>query len=142
MRLALQQAHKSLGNTKENPAVGCVIVKNNHVISSGFTSINGRPHAEYNAINSSKVNLKDSELYVTLEPCSHYGKTPPCVNSIIKNKISKVFFSIHDPDLRSFNKSSDKLTKEGIYVNNGILKKEIKLFYRSYLKSKKGFFFN
>ena len=69
MSLALQQAQKSLGNTKENPAVGCVIVKNNHVICSGFTSINGRPHAEYNAINSSIVNLKDSELYVTLEPC-------------------------------------------------------------------------
>ena len=139
MRLALQQAQKILGNTLNNPAVGCVITKKGHVISVGYTSSNGRPHAEQNAIVCSKINPKNSQLYVTLEPCSHYGKTPPCVNSIIKNKISKVFFSIHDPDLRSFNKSSDKLTKEGIYVNNGILKKEIKLFYRSYLKSKKGF---
>ena len=83
MKLALQQATKSLGNTKENPAVGCVIVKNNHLISAGHTSINGRPHAEQNAMNFAKVNPQNSELYVTLEPCSHYGKTPPCVKSII-----------------------------------------------------------
>jgi len=84
MSLALQQAHRTLGNTGSNPAVGCVIIKDNHAISAGHTSINGRPHAEYNAINLSKINLKDSELYVTLEPCSHYGKTPPCVKTIIK----------------------------------------------------------
>ena len=82
MKLALDQANINLGNTKVNPAVGCIIVKNDHVISSGFTSIKGRPHAEQNAINLSKTNLKNSELYVTLEPCSHYGKTPPCIKSI------------------------------------------------------------
>ena len=103
MRLALQQATKSLGNTKKNPAVGCVIVKNNHLISAGCTSIGGRPHAEQNAINFSEINPQNSELYVTLEPCSHYGKTPPCVKSIIESKIKKVFFSIKDPDPRSFN---------------------------------------
>ena len=137
MRLALQQAQKVLGNTKKNPAVGCIITKNNHVISVGCTSINGRPHAEQNAIDFSKISHKNSQLYVTLEPCSHYGKTPPCINSIIKEKIKKVFFSISDPDPRSFNKSTSKLMKKGIYVNNGVLKKEINLFYRSYLKNKK-----
>ena len=136
MRLALQQAYKSLGNTKENPAVGCVIVKDNHVISAGFTSINGRPHAEYNAINLSKINLKDSELYVTLEPCSHYGKTPPCVKTIIKKKIKRVFFSIKDPDPRSHNKSTKQFKESKIRVKNGILGFDIKNFYRSYLKSK------
>ena len=105
MNLALQQAHKSLGNTKSNPAVGCIITKNNHVISAGYTSIYGRPHAEYNAINLSKTNLKDADLYVTLEPCSHYGKTPPCVQTIINKKIKRVFFSVKDPDTRSYNKS-------------------------------------
>ena len=126
MSLALQQAHKSLGNSKENPAVGCVIIKNNHVISSGFTSINGRPHAEYNAINSSKVNLKDSELYVTLEPCSHYGKTPPCVKTIIKKKIKRVLFSVKDPDPRSYNRSTKQFKKRKIKVRNGILSFDIK----------------
>ena len=77
MKLALDQASKTLGNTNENPAVGCIIVKDNNVISAGFTSINGRPHAEQNAINFCKNNISNSYLYVTLEPCSNYGKTPP-----------------------------------------------------------------
>ena len=120
MNLALKQAKINLGNTKENPAVGCIITKNNCVISSGYTSINGRPHAEQNAINFSKKSLNNSELYVTLEPCSHYGKTPPCVNSIIKSKIKKVIFSIKDPDPRSFNKCAKKLISRGINVINGV----------------------
>ena len=136
MGLALDQAKRILGNTRKNPAVGCVIVKDQHVISAGYTSIYGRPHAEQNAINFSKINLKNSELYVTLEPCSHFGNTPPCVNSIIKSKIKKVIFSINDPDPRSFNKCSKKLKSNDIHVINGILKNEIKIFYRSYHKSK------
>ena len=137
MGLALDQAKRTLGNTKKNPAVGCVIVKNHHVISAGYTSIYGRPHAEQNAINFSKIALKNSELYVTLEPCSHYGKTPPCVNSIIKSKIKKVIFSIKDPDPRSFNKCAKKLKSRGIIVINEVLKDKIKFFYKSYLKSRK-----
>ena len=137
MGLALQQAKRTLGNTKKNPAVGCVIVKNRHVISAGYTSIYGRPHAEQNAINFSKIALKNSELYVTLEPCSHYGKTPPCVNSIIKSKIKKVIFSINDPDSRSFNKCAKKLKSRGITVINEVLRDKIKFFYKSYLKSRK-----
>ena len=92
MRLALHQARKVEGCTKTNPAVGCIITKYNQVISAGYTSINGRPHAEQNAINLSKINLKNSQLYITLEPCSHYGKTPPCVQKIIRHKIKKVYF--------------------------------------------------
>ena len=136
MGLALQQAKKVLGNTKDNPAVGCLIVKNNHIISASSTGINGRPHAEVNAIKFSKINLNKATLYTTLEPCSHYGKTPPCVNSIIKNKIGKVIFSLHDPDKRSFKKSFKKLNKHKIIVNKGILKNEIKDFYKSYFKYK------
>ena len=137
MNLALEQAKKILGNTKKNPAVGCIIIKNNHVVSAGNTSMNGKPHAEQNAINFSKTNLKNSKLYVTLEPCSHYGKTPPCVKSIIKSKIKKVIFSIKDPDPRSFNKCSRKLKSRGIVVVNEVLKDKIKFFYRSYFKFKK-----
>ena len=137
MKLALLQAKKVLGNTKLNPAVGCVITRNNSLIGVGSTSLNGRPHAEDNAINFSKVDLNNSNLYVTLEPCSHLGKTPPCVKMIIKNKIKKVFFSVKDPDLRSFNKSSKILNKEKISVNIGISSNEIKDFYRSYFRYKK-----
>ena len=137
MNLALKQAQISLGNTKTNPAVGCVITKNNNVISAGYTSINGRPHAEQNALKISKKNLKNSKLYVTLEPCSHYGKTKPCTNIIIKKKIKKVFFSVNDPDIRSFKKCSIFLNKKKISVKKGFLKNIINDFYRSYVKYKK-----
>ena len=136
MNLALNQASISLGNTKGNPAVGCVIVRNNTLIGAGYTSINGRPHAEHNAINLLKKNVKGSELYVTLEPCSHYGKTPPCVNTIIKSGIKRVFFSSKDPDLRSYNKSIKLFKKNKIIARNGILYLDIREFYKSYIQSK------
>ena len=137
MNLALMQAYKVLGNTGENPAVGCVVVKNKKVVSSSHTGINGRPHAEISAIKLAKKNINGSELFVTLEPCSHYGHTPPCVKSIIENKIKKVFFSIYDPDLRSFKKSSRDLKRRKISVNTGICSHKINYFYRSYYKFKK-----
>ena len=136
MGLALFYANKALGNTKKNPAVGCVVIKNGTMISAGHTSVNGRPHAEFNALNKKKISYKDSELYVTLEPCSHYGLTPPCINSIIKKKIKKVYFSIKDFDQRSFNKSSKLLKKNGIAVKSGILNRKVNSFYRSYKKNK------
>ena len=133
MSLALKQAMINLGNTSENPSVGCVITKNNSIISLGHTSLNGRPHAEYNALMSSKENLINSNLYVTLEPCSHYAKTPPCVKKIIKKKIKKVFFSIKDPDIRSYNNSSKIFKKKNVNVNIGILSSKIKDFYKNYI---------
>ena len=131
------QAKRNLGNTKENPAVGCVIIKNDCIISVGRTGINGRPHAEQNAIAYSKNNIKNSDLYVTLEPCSHYGKTPPCIKTIIGSKIRRVFFSLKDPDSRSYNKSTKQLTKNKIKVKSGILGNGTKNFYKSYFKYKK-----
>ena len=139
MRLALAQARKNLGNTNENPSVGCVIIKNNSVISVGCTSISGRPHAEHNAINQSRTNLKGTELYVTLEPCSHYGKTPPCTKTIINSGIKKVFFSINDPDLESHNKCTKLLKHKKIGVKKGLCVQEANLFYKSYIKSKSSF---
>ena len=116
MSLAIAEAKKNLGKTKENPSVGCVITKKNAVIGIGSTSIGGRPHAEHNAISFSREKIKGSKMYVTLEPCSHYGLTQPCTNLIIKNKLKQVFFSIKDPDVRSYNKSSKLLKKKKILV--------------------------
>ena len=84
--LAFNLAEQNLGKTKLNPSVGCVVVKNNCVISSGITSENGRPHAEFNALKK-KIDFKGADLYVTLEPCTHYGKTSPCTNLIKKKNI-------------------------------------------------------
>jgi diaminohydroxyphosphoribosylaminopyrimidine deaminase/5-amino-6-(5-phosphoribosylamino)uracil reductase len=137
MGLALLQANVMLGNTKDNPSVGCVIAKNNNLISAGATSFNGRPHAEVNAINFSKYNLKNSYIYTTLEPCSHYGKTPPCVKKIISRKVKRVFFSINDPDDRSYKKSKVYFKKERIIVRKGLLQKEVNFFYKSYFNFKK-----
>jgi len=136
MSLALQQAMLNLGNTNENPSVGCTITKKNSVISVGNTGFNGRPHAEQNAIDNSREKVAKADLYVTLEPCSNYGKTPPCVKKIIKNKIKNVYFSIPDPDIRSKNKSSKKFKEFNIKVKKGIFSKEIKEFYKSYILHK------
>ena len=89
MNLALNLARERHGLTGSNPSVGCVIVKNDKILSIGQTGFNGRPHAEYNAIKNSVEDLKDSKLYVTLEPCTHHGQTPPCTNQIIKTKLKK-----------------------------------------------------
>ncbi len=136
-KLAFQQAEINLGSTGPNPSVGCVIVKNNSVISVGRTSQNGRPHAETNALKK-KLDYKNSDLYVTLEPCSHYGKTPPCINKIITKKIKRVIFAINDIDPRSRNKAFKNLKKKKIIVKRFINKKLAEIFYESYfLKSKK-----
>lgn len=130
LALAFELAKINLGSTKENPSVGCVVIKNDTVISNGYTSFNGRPHAEKNAL-SKKLDYKNALVYVTLEPCSHYGKTPPCANLIKKKKIGSVFFSYYDQDKRSKKKIKDKLLKNKIKVkkiNSNISKN----FYQSY----------
>ena len=131
LKLAFNQAKINLGSTLSNPSVGCVLVKNNSVISSGRTSLNGRPHAEANALNK-KVNVKGSSLYVTLEPCSHYGETPPCIKNIIKKKLHKVIFSINDVDKRSKNLAYIKLKKSKIGAKRFMYKSYAEKFYKSY----------
>ncbi len=128
-------AEKNLGKTGHNPSVGSIIVKNNTVISSGVTSINGRPHAEFNALNKVK-NAIGSTLYTSLEPCIHQGKTPPCTDIIIKKKIKKVFFGFEDPDLRTFKKAKKILNTKGIKTKL-IKSKKYNNFYRSYYINRK-----
>ena len=129
--MAFELAKINLGSTKKNPSVGCIVEKNNTVLSSGHTSLDGRPHAEFNALNK-KIDFKNSNLYVTLEPCSHYGKTPPCTNIIKKKKVKAVFFSFTDQDTRSKNKSKNKLSANKIIVKKNILRNKGLEFYKSY----------
>jgi len=130
LNLAFEKAKINLGKTQSNPSVGCVLVKNNSVISSGHTSIGGRPHAEYNAL-SFKKNFKNTDLYVTMEPCVHYGYTPPCTNLIKKKGIKRVFYSFNDTDKRTAYKSKKILSKKKIGVKR-ILVNDFKDFYESY----------
>jgi len=133
--LAFQLAEKNLGKTGLNPTVGAVVVKNNTVISSGVTSTTGRPHAEFNALNKIK-NTKGATLYISLEPCTHKGKTPPCTNIIIKKKIKNVYYAFEDPDLRTYKKAKKILKKNGVAAKL-IKSKKYNNFYRSYLINKK-----
>ena len=136
MRLALNLARARKGLTGANPSVGCVIVKNDQILSIGQTNINGRPHAEYNAIKNSNQNLKGSKMYVTLEPCNHYGKTPPCTNLIIKSGIRELYYSINDIDTKVKGKSFKILSKKKIKTYKGLLKEETKILYESYFKNR------
>tara|TARA_Y100000590_G_C15576328_1_gene960598 strand:- start:117 stop:1214 length:1098 start_codon:yes stop_codon:yes gene_type:complete len=132
MKLAINLASNNNGFTGTNPSVGCVIVKDKKIISFASTNIGGRPHAETIALNKSKKNNYGSTVYLTLEPCSHYGKTPPCTDALIKSKIKKVFYSSDDYDYRSQSKSKKKLNKKKILVKKGLLINETNKLYKNY----------
>jgi diaminohydroxyphosphoribosylaminopyrimidine deaminase/5-amino-6-(5-phosphoribosylamino)uracil reductase len=135
MQKALKLASENLGATFPNPSVGCVIVKNNEILSSATTAFAGRPHAEDLACAKlSPEQLEKATMYVTLEPCFHYGATPPCVDIIIRAKIKKVFIAIIDPDERVNGKSVVKLRQAGIEVHVGLLHEEAMAIYRPYIK--------
>ena len=137
MSLALNLAKARHGLTGVNPSVGCVIVKKDKILSIGQTAFNGRPHAEYNAIKDATESLSGSKIYITLEPCNHYGQTPPCTNEIIKNKISEVYYSIEDIDKKVRGKSFRILKSKNIKVRKGLLKKDIEKFYAPYFFNRK-----
>ena len=133
-QLAFNLAENHLGKTKQNPSVGCVVVKNKSIISSGITSINGRPHAEFNALNKN-LDFKNSYLYVTLEPCAHHGFTPPCTEIIIKKKIKKIFYCFDDPNPITYRKAKKKLGKKITRLKIKNFKDNIH-FYKSYYLNK------
>jgi diaminohydroxyphosphoribosylaminopyrimidine deaminase / 5-amino-6-(5-phosphoribosylamino)uracil reductase len=137
MEIALDLAIAREGHTGTNPSVGCVIVKNDKIISIGQTSFSGRPHAEINAIKNCIESLKGSKMYVTLEPCCHYGLTPPCTTAITKSKISEVIYSITDIDKRVCGKTNKILRSKKIKVKIGLLKNKIEKFYNSYFFNRK-----
>lgn len=123
------------GNTLPNPFVGCVIVKNNKILAVGYHKKPGENHAEIDAL--SKISLKKVQgatVYVTLEPCCHYGKTPPCIDSILAAKPQRVVIGIKDPFPLVNGKSIKKLKEAGIKVTVGILASDIKRLNREYIK--------
>lgn len=124
IQLTLELARKGEGKVSPNPLVGCVIIKNNKIIGAGYHQKFGEDHAEINAINSSNESLDGSILYVNLEPCSHYGKTPPCVDRIIKEKIKRVVIGTLDVNPLVSGAGVKALKKAGIEVKVGVLEKE------------------
>jgi len=124
IQLTIEIAKKGEGNVSPNPLVGCVIIKDNRIIGAGYHQKFGEDHAEINAINSSAESLEGSTLYVNLEPCSHFGKTPPCVDRIIKEKVKRVIIGTLDINPLVSGNGVKALKKAGIEVKVGILEKE------------------
>ncbi|MEI6823467.1 MAG: bifunctional diaminohydroxyphosphoribosylaminopyrimidine deaminase/5-amino-6-(5-phosphoribosylamino)uracil reductase RibD [Bacteroidota bacterium] len=126
MKRCLQLALNGAGNVAPNPMVGCVIVNNNIIIGEGFHRKYGEAHAEVNAINSVKDKslLKEATAYVNLEPCSHFGKTPPCADLLIQHQLKEVVIANVDINPLVANKGIDKLKEAGINVVTGVLEKE------------------
>lgn len=124
MKLALELAKKGCGFVNPNPMVGAVIVKENEIIGQGYHEKYGEFHAERNAIANCKVSPKGGTLYVTLEPCCHYGKTPPCTEAIIESGISKVVLGSSDPNPLVQGKGIEVLRKSNIVVVENVLKEE------------------
>ncbi|NNJ89817.1 MAG: bifunctional diaminohydroxyphosphoribosylaminopyrimidine deaminase/5-amino-6-(5-phosphoribosylamino)uracil reductase RibD [Eudoraea sp.] len=132
---SIELGKNGLGTAAPNPMVGCVIVHKNTIIGEGFTSPFGGPHAEVNAIESVKAKelLKNSTLYVTLEPCAHHGKTPPCVDLIIKWKIPKVVIGIKDPHEKVGGKGIEKLLAAGCEVVTPFLEDSCREHHKRFL---------
>ena len=128
MQRCLDLAQKALGKTYPNPLVGCVIVHNDVIIGEGFHEKAGKNHAEINAINSVKNPelLKESTIYVSLEPCAHFGKTPPCANKIVEIGFEKVVIGTLDSHDKVNGKGKQIIENAGIEVISGILEKECK----------------
>ena len=124
MSLAISLAKRAWGQTSPNPMVGAVLVKNGTIIGKGYHRKAGEPHAEINAINSAKCHIKGSTLYVTLEPCCTFGRTPPCTDAIMAAGIKRVVVGCLDPNPKHTGKGIDILRKAGIEVRVGIKEKE------------------
>jgi diaminohydroxyphosphoribosylaminopyrimidine deaminase / 5-amino-6-(5-phosphoribosylamino)uracil reductase len=135
MRRAIELAQLGLGNVSPNPLVGCVIVKDGKVIGEGWHRQYGEAHAEVNAVNAVKdtEQLKGAAVYVTLEPCSHFGKTPPCADLLISKQVGEVVVAVEDPNPQVSGKGISRLRDAGIKVQVGLMAEEASWINRRFL---------
>lgn len=137
MQMALELGEKGRITAPPNPWVGAVIVKNGRVIGEGFHLSAGGPHAEIAAINSLKESCEGATMYVTLEPCVHYGRTPPCADALIRSKLRRVVIGVEDPDDKVRGKGITALKNAGIEVATGLLKDKVSLSLAPYIHQRK-----
>lgn len=124
MKSALALARRGLGNTWPNPSVGCVVVKNGRVVGRAVTAPGGRPHAEPAALEAAGAEARGATVYVTLEPCCHWGRTPPCTDALINAGVARVVIATRDPDPRVDGAGIAKLRDAGVSVEKGVLQAE------------------
>jgi diaminohydroxyphosphoribosylaminopyrimidine deaminase/5-amino-6-(5-phosphoribosylamino)uracil reductase len=134
MKIALDLAEKGRGLVSPNPVVGAVIVKKGKIIGEGYHKMYGEDHAEVDAFKNADEEVEGAVMYVTLEPCSHYGKTPPCADLIIKKKISKVIIGTLDPNPLVAGNGVKKLKEAGIEVKVGVLEDECRKVNEIFMK--------
>ncbi|KZL91254.1 bifunctional diaminohydroxyphosphoribosylaminopyrimidine deaminase/5-amino-6-(5-phosphoribosylamino)uracil reductase RibD [Clostridium magnum] len=142
MQRALELAAKGIGYTNPNPLVGAVIVKHGKIIGEGYHEVCGSNHAEVNAFKNATEDVSDATMYVTLEPCSHYGKTPPCANAIVEKGIKKVVVGLKDPNPLVAGKGIQILKDNNIGVITGVLEEEgrkLNEIFLKYITTKKPF---
>lgn len=137
MSYALQLAEKGRYTAPPNPWVGCVIVKEGKIVGQGFHKAPGEAHAEIVALQEAKENAKTATAYVTLEPCVHFGKTPPCVEALIQGGIASVVISVLDPDPQVSGRGVEMLKKANMQVVTGVCEEEAKKSLASYLHHRK-----
>ena len=131
MKRALALARKGMGRTSPNPAVGCVIVKDGSIIGEGWHRQAGAPHAEVLALEKAGEAASDAVVYVTLEPCSHTGKTPPCCDALIRAGVKRVVAGMRDPNPLVNGAGLTELRQAGIETYCGLLEDECRAPYRS-----------
>src|SRR6202161_2087012 len=124
MRAALALARRGLGTTWPNPSVGCVIVRDGRVVGRGHTAPGGRPHAEPVALAMAGAQAKGATAYVTLEPCCHWGRSPPCTDALIAAGVARIIVAATDPDPRVNGEGLANLKAAGIEVETGLLEAE------------------
>ena len=134
MQLALELAEKGKGKTSPNPMVGAVVVKNGRILATGYHKKFGGPHAEATALKACGNKAKGATLYINLEPCGHFGKTPPCTDLIIRSGIKNVVCATIDPNPQVNGKGIKTLKKNGVNVNLGVLELEAKKLNEVYFK--------
>ena len=136
MRMALRQARKGLGRTSPNPAVGAVVVRDGKVIASGYHKRAGANHAEVEALNKiGGKGRKGDVLYITLEPCNHQGRTPPCTEAILKSGIKRVIVGMEDPNPKVSGGGSEFLKEKGVEVSSGILESACRHLNEIFIKN-------
>ena len=134
MELALELAGRGAGFSSPNPMVGAVCVKNEKIIGKGFHECFGGPHAEVNALNDAGKDAEGSTLYVTLEPCNHQGKTPPCTKKILESRVKKVVVAMDDPNPQVQGGGNDFLRSQGVEVVTGVLEEKSKALNLPFIK--------
>lgn len=134
MQIAIELATQAKGRTSPNPMVGAVVVKDGEIVGKGYHQKAGTPHAEVYAINDAGEKAKDATIYVSLEPCSHYGRTPPCTQAIINAGLSRVVMAMTDPNPKVNGNGKEILESQGIEVTTGILENEARKLNEFFIK--------